>query len=96
MIALAHDDDARTQTLVVELRVEPGCAYELVSYTHLDVYKRQFQVIALAHDDDARTQTLVVELRVEPGCAYELAEPLLVAVPRPLDGVTLRVEVRGP
>ena len=55
-----------------------------------------FQVIALAHDDDARTQTLVVELRVEPGCAYELAEPLLVAVPRPLDGVTLRVEVRGP
>lgn len=55
-----------------------------------------FQVGALAHDDAVRTQTLVTTLHVEPGCAYELAEPLLVAVPRPPEGVTLRVEVRGP
>ncbi len=55
-----------------------------------------FQVIALAHDDAAHTQTLVIALRVEPGCAYELAEPLLVAIPRPPDGVRLRVEVRTP
>lgn len=55
-----------------------------------------FHVGPLERDDAARTQTIVATLRVEPGCAYELAEPLLIAVPRPPESVTLRVEVRGP
>jgi len=53
-----------------------------------------FRAGALA-PDAAGAQVFPLELVVEPGCDYELVEPLLVAVPRPPAGTTLRVEVRG-
>jgi hypothetical protein len=55
-----------------------------------------YRVITLAQDDAAQTQTLALEFDVLPGCLYELVEPLLIAVPRPLEGYRFSITTTSP
>jgi len=52
-------------------------------------------VLGLARDDAARTVTLRLAWEIRPGCDYELLEPILLEVPAPPPGYTLRVAVSG-
>jgi hypothetical protein len=45
---------------------------------------------------EGTVQTLLLEFEMIPDCGYELTQPFLIAVPRPPEGVTIRVVVVPP
>lgn len=47
----------------------------------------------LTQDDSAKTVTLWLQFEVLPGCDYELAQHFLIALPRPPDGYSIKVQV---
>ena len=61
-----HDYDIRSKIglRIKELRAERGVSQEAVSYTHLDVYKRQRAQVVLAHGDGAAHLRAILGLRV--------------------------------
>jgi hypothetical protein len=52
------------------------------------------RVVDLTQDDTV--QTLLLEFKVQPDCGYELTQPFLIAIPRPPQGITIRVVVVPP
>jgi hypothetical protein len=50
-----------------------------------------FQFVELAQDGN--TQTVVLRYTLQTGCDYELAQPYLIAIPRPPEGITVRITI---
>lgn len=73
-----RDFDFSQGVLVGTLTVATGC----------DAAHR---VINMVQDVGAHTQTVNVQLDVLPGCPYELVEPLLIVIPAPPEGYTIRM-----
>lgn len=55
-----------------------------------------FHLLRTTDDTAAQTQTIELRLEVVPGCPYDLVEPLVLVVPAPPSGYSVRIAMSTP